>query len=483
MINANQKMKMTTIPMLMNCILIISQMGETTGGHALHASSYQIQHLWESEQQVIRHIQDVLLSMEDIKQVLNMYVSSWESIVEGQKDIAGIPDDPVATFALLRHVAEGWREVDSTLTKVKDMYKNIEYLASRPDSEALPNNDDVLQATEALVKLAHIYRFNATALERGLFIQEALNKDITDSLDTSTSSAAYLLSQNDLVSIGLTAVNKGYFNIGVEFLRAAKSMSSARNMSSIQKNKQFRSASHFSLERIESLLNTAIKVHNHVLNTQGPRSLTHTASVTPYGTSDNNRQLPLDDNQVIIGGEYLNLHDNKTWMLNQRALVEQQQVERLCRGDNLRPISVRSTLSCRNYNGRDPWLLLGPFRIEELSHDPHITVIYDVITPEESQSIISTARAYLESPHNTYVNKSEDATLSRWSLKHVWLDNQSARALQSLSRRLAHVTRVHVDDNTSEPFMNLGFFTDSSDFSNMMRYVTNLEEGIQARME
>lgn len=44
---------------------------------------------------------------------------------------------------------------------------NIEYLASRPDREPLPNTDDLAAASEAVARLAHVYRLNTTALAEG----------------------------------------------------------------------------------------------------------------------------------------------------------------------------------------------------------------------------------------------------------------------------------------------------------------------------
>lgn len=40
--------------------------------------------------------------------------------------------------------------------------------------------------------------------------------------------------------------------------------------------------------------------------------------------------------EVVVGVQYLKLHGNKTWMMQQRPLVEQLQIEQLCRGQDLR---------------------------------------------------------------------------------------------------------------------------------------------------
>lgn len=39
---------------------------------------------------------------------------------------------------------------------------------------------------------------------------------------------------------------------------------------------------------------------------------------------------------MVLGLDYLRRHANTSWMLERRPLVERLQVERLCRGEDLR---------------------------------------------------------------------------------------------------------------------------------------------------
>lgn len=69
-----------------------------------------------------------------------------------------------------------------------------------------------------------------------------------------------LLSVSELASIGLVAVNKGYFQVGVEFLRAARARAAnhphdAHHQESVD---GFRES--FSPQRLDTLLTTAVKV-------------------------------------------------------------------------------------------------------------------------------------------------------------------------------------------------------------------------------
>ncbi|XP_064120189.1 prolyl 4-hydroxylase subunit alpha-2-like [Macrobrachium nipponense] len=414
-------------------IICSTQMGVTSGGHALHASSYQIQQLWENEERTVEIVHTLLKSLTRLTDVFNRYVASWSAISDGTQTDHG-REDPAAIYTLLRHVAQGWREVDLVLS----------------DTRAIFNQ---------LAKLAHTYRFNSSSLAEGI-IRSTAEVD-GDCVDKQLNSVLHPLSVDELASIGVAAMNKGYFDVGVEFLKAASVRASSNPLWTLsgKQMQHLTTSSEYSTQHIESLLRTAVKVHNHVLEVRGPRSLTHTTSHVRFETTRLEIQLRKREKErqekenVILSDQYLSRHDNKTWMLNHRALVELQQVERLCRGEDLREINVSSSLSCSYLNSRSPWLLLAPFKMEVVSLDPHIALLYDVVTPRESENIKAAARKSLQTPPPQQVTQKGRAPPEEWSLKHVWLESKSQESLQRLSRRLSHVTNLNIDDNTSEPFM------------------------------
>ncbi|XP_064120188.1 prolyl 4-hydroxylase subunit alpha-2-like [Macrobrachium nipponense] len=386
------------------------------------------------------------------------YVASWSAISDGTQTDDG-REDPAAIYTLLRHVAQGWREVDLVLSDTRAIFNQLEHLSTRADREQLPNSDDVRVTAEALAKLAHTYRFNSSSLAEGI-IRSTAEVD-GDCVDKQLNSVLHPLSVDELASIGVAAMNKGYFDVGVEFLKAASVRASSNPLWTLpgKQMQHLTISSEYSTQHIESLLRTAVKVHNHVLEVRGPRSLTHTTSRVRFETTRLEIQLRKREKErqekenVILSDQYLSRHDNKTWMLNHRALVELQQVERLCRGEDLREINVSSSLSCSYLNSRSPWLLLAPFKMEVVSLDPHIALLYDVVTPRESENIKAAARKSLQTPPPQQVTQKGRPPPEEWSLKHVWLESKSQESLQRLSRRLSHVTNLNIDDNTSEPFM------------------------------
>ncbi|XP_047482512.1 prolyl 4-hydroxylase subunit alpha-2-like [Penaeus chinensis] len=260
-----------------------------------------------------------------------------------------------------------------------------------------------------------------------------------------------MLSMSDLAHIGLVAINKGFFGVAVEFLKAARSRASVHGQVSFEEG----FSADYTPQKLEELIHTAVRVHDHVLDMRGPRSLTHATAPRPYakaharGSATTTPEL----SEVVIGTEFLKRHVNTTWMRSYRQLVELQQVERLCRGEDLRPPQITSQLTCRYMTGNSAWLLLAPFKVEVLSLEPYITIVYEVMRPREAEEVKAKAGHLLQAPHNPAYGIGENGTQIGWTLKHTWLQEKDEPALQILGFRLSQLIDVALDDAASEPYM------------------------------
>lgn len=71
--------------------------------------------------------------------------------------------------------------------------------------------------------------------------------------------------------------------------------------------------------------------------------------------------------------------------------------KQLCRGERLVPTEVTSKLSCRYTNNGDPFLLLAPFKVEEMHDDPKVLVFHDVLYDTEIDAIKELSRPRVSS--------------------------------------------------------------------------------------
>nr|XP_027208499.1 uncharacterized protein LOC113802173 [Penaeus vannamei] len=238
-------------------VLFFTIAGVACDGHALHTSWAQIDQLWKDESEAIARIRTTMHSLSKLNEVLKRYVASWEDLT-GSSDSGARSGDPAAAFALLHHVSRGWKHVDQVLQETKGVLGDIEHLASRPDRELLPNTDDLIGASESLARLAHVYRLNTTELARG---------GLHTTVDRERDSSYHTLSMSDLAHIGLVAINKGFLGVAVEFLRAARSKADVHARVGLE-GEGF--GPEYTPERLEELISTAVRVHDHVLDMRGP---------------------------------------------------------------------------------------------------------------------------------------------------------------------------------------------------------------------
>lgn len=62
--------------------------------------------------------------------------------------------------------------------------------------------------------------------------------------------------------------------------------------------------------------------------------------------------------------------------------------EQLCRGEITAPIEITSKLVCYyENNGKNPFLLFAPFKVEEAYTQPRIVIFHDVIADREIATI------------------------------------------------------------------------------------------------
>ncbi len=52
-------------------------------------------------------------------------------------------------------------------------------------------------------------------------------------------------------------------------------------------------------------------------------------------------------------------------------------------------------LKCILKTRHDPYFKLGPIKVEEMHQNPHIWLYHDVLSPRESQDIMSTAGPFV----------------------------------------------------------------------------------------
>lgn len=92
---------------------------------------------------------------------------------------------------------------------------------------------------------------------------------------------------------------------------------------------------------------------------------------------------------------YLEQYEQELQMLEyaQTKLVYRQ----LCRGERLLSTEITSKLSCWYTNNGNMFLLLAPFKVEEMHDDPMVLVFHDVLYDNEINEMEEFARPRVSS--------------------------------------------------------------------------------------
>lgn len=148
----------------------------------------------------------------------------------------------------------------------------------------------------------------------------------------------------------------------------------------------------------------------------------------------------------------------------------------MCRGEIITPIEITSKLVCYyETNGKNPYLLLAPFKVEEAYKKPRILIFHDVITDSEIATIKKLAHPrvsfffiskdmylqfvlYLQFRRATVQNSltGELQTAQYRISKSAWLKEGEHKYVADVCRRVSDMTNLTVETAEELQVVNYG---------------------------
>lgn len=210
---------------------------------------------------------------------------------------------------------------------------------------------------------------------------------------------------------------------------------------------------------IKNDLKTAIFLHDRKLDQKGPKSALHRTHRQPFDKKlrkkkkfKNPKVLPR-----ILGRENMTYFENQREHESELAEtilpnIEEDQRDVLCRGKEIRPANMTRKLKCFYGTSDSVWLKIGPFKIEENSHDPYHVIIHDMLYDNECDKITQFLGPMLDFPPGRMNGRKSK---NDWTMKNCWPKENQNEELQKLNRRLEHISGLHANSykNYSEPYM------------------------------
>lgn len=113
-------------------------------------------------------------------------------------------------------------------------------------------------------------------------------------------------------------------------------------------------------------------------------------------------------------------------------------------------------LKCRYVTNNIPFLLIGPFKIEEIFKDPMIVIYHDVIYNKEIEMVKTIARPNLKRAKifNGLLKKAEVASYR--ICKSAWIDDQNYRIINQISQRVEDMTGLDIRFSHKLQVVNYG---------------------------
>jgi len=444
---------------VMNCLSLFDLQWKTVkaehGGHDLFTSLAQLEVLWQNDIKVVAQMEESIRKMEKTIKTFKSYVKHHKIHQLNQTPNYDYLGHPVNAYHFIRHVASGWATVLDEVMENNDtisLIQDLEMLKNRTQEEKLPDKLDVEGGAHGLVRLYSQYTYNVTELvENGKIVTTLDNGQKVES-----EPSVLKLNSFDLERIAYQGINHQLYDAAVEFLEKLVEKSDE------EKKLGIKTIDHLFNHKVDSQkykthLSTTKKVHDDRLDKRGQFSRNRRCNQYPFDPElRKKKKFKKGYNATLIdtrskAKSYMGLKGQSEKM-DEYEINTQIQVDKLCRGGQMRTPLERANLRCFYSNSDSEWLRLGPMKIQINSHDPAHAVIRDFFYERECDETTKFLGPHLNFPPGRMNPRSK---VNDWTMKNAWPIETSNINFEKMNRRIEHITRLKSDasKNYSEPFM------------------------------
>ena len=390
------------------------------GNQEIYTSMMDLENFFDEELEFVedlRALYDKKLITLEAKQNIGAYIQSFEDVVGDQEEEKSLMHNPINAYNLIRHVAVGWGVVESTLEdevkrKHNNVGKRVLKVIDRRKNYHIPDQPDVDGIAKGIVRLHDYYRFNTT---------QFVNEGVLDIGDGNMYETTGDLSVWDAFKIGVKGTNALILGSGLQILDSALEKANFDGVTTPA------FIDELDIKILKNIVKTAKTVHDQKLDRWGDRTDSHSTNPLPYSKNLAKKkkfQKNIDkwESNVKLGS------------VGVKTGQERYQYMELCKGRDLRNVSVTSQLFCKYSRGNHPTYEFGPLKVEIVSLDPYIVVIHNFIHDSEASRIIKRAAPELrrsEMVGNNINGTSDDRRTS----EQTWLNETQELTLGTITRR------------------------------------------------
>lgn len=271
--------------------------------------------------------------------------------------------------------------------------------------KSFPTFEDWVGACNGVHLLQEHYQLNITEMSQGII---KFNGEIFKS--------EHAIHPDELAIIGIAAANQGFYDASIDWLTLAKE----------RYNREKHGGEVFSkdIKEIKKRLKDGKAIHDHYLDRKGVISNEHRCKRLPFDEKLRKKKKyktarHSNSTEVVKKlRKLVPLYDNSDYT----TLDMRDNFEVLCKGESMRTSDMDSDKQCRRLHHKNPYLRLGPFKLEEHSFEPYITVIHQLMYEDEMQHFKNYASDRLE--RSGHGNGAASTTSLKRTSKQTWLDHR-----------------------------------------------------------
>ena len=390
------------------------------GNSEIYTSMLDLENFFKQELEYVddlRALYDKKLISFEAKQNIGSYIQSFDDVIGEQEEEPEIMHNPINAYNLIRHVAVGWGVVEGTLEddvkkKFGNVGKRVTKVLERRKKHHIPDQPDIDGIAKGIVRLHDYYKFNTSH-----FVNEGvLALGEGDIFETTGD-----LSVWDAFKIGVKGTNAMILGSGLQILDSALEKATIEGVTTPP------FIDDLDIKVLKNIVKTAKTVHDQKLDRWGQRTDEHSTNPLPYSKNlakkkKFQKNLQKWEDNLKLGSATL------------KTGQERYQYMELCKGRDLRNVSVTSQLYCKYSHGNHHTFTIGPLRVEIVSLEPYIVIIHNFILDSEAEAIKERAAPNLR--RSVMVGKNlTGSTNDRRVSEQAWLNETESPTLHVLSDR------------------------------------------------
>ena len=325
-----------------------------------------------NEQKLVQSLKNVRKMLEERRNMIKQF--SAKILGRNFDSTESKVHDTISAFSLIKRGALILPSIRSSLKRDFDLFPQILKSINETCSD-FPDSKDHNGAVKGMVMLHETYEFFLDSTTEGKISYISSDRAYTEFQGREK------LDIDDLYLMSEKAKTQLLYDVGIEFLRAGFNLA--------DKVKPTNST----LKKMKNLRKQLVHMNNqHLLKWEkmvGPNY-----KVLPY---------------LVDKNLYYKEHQPQSLMVNVRKIEIENEYQRdfcfkqVCRSGLFTRVPERSNLpKCGYLHHFDPYLRLGPFKVEVANRSPYLSILHDLLTEEEIEWMVEYSKPRLSRVRGNY---------------------------------------------------------------------------------